>query len=136
MSGRARKRSPVDAFLAMISAERGAARNTLDAYQRDLADYEGHLAGEGVDTLRVDVEVIRDYLADLTARGLKASSSARRLSAVRQLHKFLYAEGLRSDDPTVALSGPKRGQPLPKILSIAEVDKLLAVSAEGVDDPD
>ncbi len=135
MSGRA-KSGPVGAFLAMLSAERGAAKNTLEAYQRDIADYEDHLADTGVGLLRAGSEEIRAYLAALTARGLKPASTARRLSAVRQLHKFLYAEGLRADDPTVALSGPKRGQPLPKILSIQEVDRLLAVSAEGVEDPD
>jgi integrase/recombinase XerD len=127
------RRGPIESFLAMMSAERGAARNTLDAYGRDLADYEEHLAGSGHGVLNATAEEIRDFLAELSRRGLKPSSAARRLSAVRQLHKFLYVEGLREDDPSVALTGPKRGQPLPKVLSIAEVDRLLSVSAEGLD---
>jgi integrase/recombinase XerD len=131
---RASARDPVGAFLAMMSAERGAARNTLDAYERDLEDYRERLESRGLDVLGATAEDIRGFLADLSARGLKTSSAARRLSAVRQLHKFLYSESWRPDDPTVALSGPKRGRPLPKILSIAEVDRLLAVAAEGIED--
>ncbi|WP_293860392.1 site-specific tyrosine recombinase XerD [uncultured Alsobacter sp.] len=133
--GRSAAPGPVDAFLAMMSAERGAAKNTLDAYGRDLRDYADTLSGQGRTVLTADVEAIRDWLAGLDAQGLKASSAARRLSAVRQLHKFLYAEGLREDDPTVALTGPKRGRPLPKTMGIGEVDRLLAVAAEGIDDP-
>jgi integrase/recombinase XerD len=127
--------SAVESFLAMMAAERGAARNTLDAYRRDLEDYAGFLAGEGEGPLDASTETIRAYLHDLSARGLKASSAARRLSAVKQLHKFLYGEALRPDDPTVALAGPKRGRPLPKVMSIDDVDRLLAVAAEGVEDP-
>ncbi|WP_460449739.1 site-specific tyrosine recombinase XerD [Alsobacter sp. SYSU BS001988] len=118
----------------MMAAERGAARNTLDAYRRDLEDYAGFLASEGHGPLDASTEAIRAYLDDLAARGLKASSAARRLSAVKQLHKFLYGEAYRADDPTVALAGPKRGRPLPKVMSIDDVDRLLAVAAEGVDD--
>ena len=116
----------------MMAAERGAARNTLDAYRRDLDDYAESIDGGVLD---VGSEGIRAWIADLSSRGLKASSAARRLSAVRQLHKFLFAEGLRTDDPTVALTGPKRGRPLPKTLGIPEVDRLLAIAAEGIDDP-
>ncbi len=116
----------------MMAAERGAARNTLDAYRRDLEDYAESIDGGVLD---IGSEGIRAWIADLSSRGLKASSAARRLSAVRQLHKFLFAEGLRTDDPTVALTGPKRGRPLPKTLGIPEVDRLLAIAAEGIDDP-
>ncbi|PSC02977.1 recombinase XerD [Alsobacter soli] len=123
----------IDAFLAMLSAERGAALNTIEAYRRDLEDYAAFLATEGLDVLDAGVEAIRAYLADLSARGLKTSSAARRLSAVKQLHKFLYGEAIRADDPTVALSGPKRGRPLPKTMTIGDVDRLLATAAEGVD---
>ncbi len=79
---------------------------------------------------------MRDFLADLAGRGLKASSAARRLSAVRQLHRFLYAEGHRGDDPTAAVGGPKRARPLPKTLGVAEVDRLLAVVRQPVEAPD
>ncbi len=122
----------IASFLDMIAAERGAARNTLDAYARDLADYREFLAGRG-GILKAGAEDVRAYLADLDGRGLKPASAARRLSAVRQLHRFLYAESHRTDDPTAAISGPKRGRPLPKVLSIAEVDRLLATAAEGAE---
>jgi integrase/recombinase XerD len=124
----------IDRFLDMLAAERGAARNTLAAYAHDLDDYRGFLAAAGSDGLSADASLIRAYLADLHARGLKASSAARRLSALRQFHRFLFAEGDRADDPSTALEGPKRGRPLPKIMSIADVDRLLAVAGEGIDD--
>jgi integrase/recombinase XerD len=123
-----------DGFLAMQAAERGAARNTLDAYRRDIDDYLGWLRSERLSLSTVTTAAVRSYLADLADRGLKASSAARRLSAVRQLHRFLYAEGHRPNDPTVTLTGPKRGRPLPRVLGIADVDRLLAVAAEGIED--
>ncbi|MFC0284663.1 site-specific tyrosine recombinase XerD [Camelimonas abortus] len=123
-----------DLFLDMLASERGASPNTLDAYARDLADYAAFLAGEGLSPLGADAAAVRRWLAGLHERGLAPSSAARRLSAVRQLHKFLYAEGERDDDPTVAIEGPKLGRPLPKILTIAEVDRLLAAAREGLDD--
>ncbi|GGC78857.1 site-specific tyrosine recombinase XerD [Chelatococcus reniformis] len=124
----------VDLYLDMLASERGAARNTLDAYARDLADYTAFLASLGRGPLDADAATVRAYLADVHARGLKASSAARRLSAVRQLHKFLFTEGERADDPTNAIEGPKLGRPLPKILSVAEVDRLLAVVREGINE--
>ncbi|MBX9757844.1 MAG: tyrosine-type recombinase/integrase, partial [Beijerinckiaceae bacterium] len=122
-------------FLDMTAAERGAAKNTLDAYARDLADYTGFLAARGADPLSADTDAVRAFLADLDARGLMASSAARKLSCVRQFHRFLYAEGRRGDDPAAIIEGPRQGRPLPKVLSVAEVDKLLAVAAEGIADP-
>ncbi len=121
-------------FLDMLVAERGAARNTLDAYRRDLEDYSGFLRGEASDPLRVDTAAVRRYLADIDRRGLKASSSARRLSAIRQFHKFLFAEAHRSDDPALVLEGPRRGRPLPKTLSQEDVTRLLDVAQESVAD--
>jgi len=118
-------------FLESMAAERGAARNTLEAYGRDLADYHAFLGGGDGGLLAAGPAAVRDYLEALDARGLKPASAARRLSVLRQLHRFLYAEGHRPDDPTAAVSGPKRGRPLPKVLSIAEVDRLLAAAAEG-----
>ena len=118
----------------MIASERGAAVHTLDAYRRDLADYLAFLKPRGDHPAASDTDTIRLYLADLQTRGFKPSSTARRLSAVRQFHKFLYAEGLRPDDPALVLEGPRRGVPLPKILSVAEVDRLLTASREGIAD--
>ena len=126
--------SLAEGFLDMIASERGAAVHTLDAYRRDLTDYLAFLKPRGDHPAASDTDTIRLYLADLQTRGFKASSTARRLSAVRQFHKFLYAEGLRADDPALVLEGPRRGVALPKILSVAEVDRLLAASREGIAD--
>jgi integrase/recombinase XerD len=123
----------VDAYLEMLAAERGAARNTLEAYRRDLQDYCAFLAGGG-GVLTASSQDIRDWLADLSNRGLSTSTAARRLSAVRQFHRFLYTDGVRGDDPGAVLEGPKRGRALPKILSIEEVDCLLSMAGEGTDD--
>ena len=124
----------IESFLDMIAAERGAAGNTLEAYRRDLTDYAAFLKARHITTAASQSANIRDYLANLELRGFKASSSARRLSAVRQFHKFLYAEGKRTDDPALVLQGPRKGQALPKILSVAEVDKLLEVAGEALAD--
>ena len=124
-----------DLFLDMLAAERGAARNTLVAYQGDLADYLGFLRRERLSVDGVDAAAIRGFLAELEARGLGPSSAARRLSAIRQFHRFLYGEGHCAVDPTAATRGPKRGRGLPKVLSVAEVDKLLAVAREAGEDP-
>lgn len=120
-----------DLFLDMLAAERGAARNTLDAYTRDLVDYLAYLAETRESVLRATPDTIRGFLESLDARGLAASSAARRLSAVRQFHKFCYAEGHVPGDPTAATSGPKRGRSLPKVLSTEDVERLLRVAREA-----
>ena len=97
-------RARLNGFLDMLAAERGAARNTLDAYQRDIDDYLEFLGGRALDAVAADD--IRAWLADVSARGLKASSAARRLSAVRQFHRFLYTEGFSPGDPSAAIEGP------------------------------
>ena len=112
-------------FLDMLAAEQGAGLNTLDAYRRDLTDLSEFLARAGKAFASVETQALRDYLADLDARGFKSSSVARRLSAMRHLFRFLLNERIRSDDPAAILSGPKRGRGLPKVLSISDVDRLL-----------
>jgi integrase/recombinase XerD len=112
-------------FLDMLAAEQGAGDNTLDAYRRDLLDFSEFLARDRQGFAGVETQTLRDYLADLDARGFKSSSVARRLSAMRHLFRFLLHERIRSDDPAVILSGPKRGRGLPKVLSISDVDRLL-----------
>ncbi|MEE1656853.1 site-specific tyrosine recombinase XerD [Microvirga sp. CF3062] len=119
-------------FLDMLAAERGASKNTLDAYRRDLDDYLSFLAEAGGQPDSATSTTIRSFMASLEERGLKATSAARRLSAVRQFHKFLYVEGYAPADPTAAVSAPKRGRSLPKVLSVAEVDRLLQVASEGI----
>ena len=118
----------IGAFLEMMSAERGAAKNTIEAYRRDLADYAGFVAGRQSSLLTVDRDIVNAWLDRLKQDGLSASSSARRLSAIRQFHKFLCADGMRSDDPTRIVASPKSRRALPKILSISEVDRLLTTA--------
>src|ERR1700738_1558689 len=122
----------IDLYLDMLAAERGAARNTLEAYRRDLEDFADALKGAVI--ADATSEDIRGYLAQLAGRDLSAATVARRLSAVRQLYRFLYAEGLRQDDPAAAIEGPKRGRPLPKVLSVKHVDQLLTQARDGIDD--
>ena len=126
--------SAISDFVAMLSAERGSAKNSLLAYERDIEDYLIFLESRGADETSATSGDIRAYLARLAERGLKASSTARLLSALRQFHGFLKAEARRSDDPSAMISGPKLGRSLPKTLSVAEVDRLLAGSAEGIAD--
>lgn len=119
----------VEAFLEMLAAERGAARNTLDAYQRDLRGFLAHASRCGRDVLTVDADDLRTWLKAQAAAGMSARTTARRLSALRQFFRFLYAEAMRGDDPSLAIDGPKQGRPLPKYLSEEEVDRLLAAAA-------
>lgn len=128
----------IELFLDMLAAERGAGENTLSAYRNDLDDLASYLRTAGVALGKATTDDLRGFLKSLDDRGFKASSLARRLSAVRQLFRFLYAEGKRSDDPAAVLEGPKRTRALPKVLSIKEVDGLLAqarANAENAEQP-
>jgi integrase/recombinase XerD len=126
----------INLFLDMLAAEQGAGDNTLDAYRRDLADFAEFIAPSGRGFAGVETQALRDYLADLDGRGFKSSSVARRLSAMRHLFRFLLNERIRSDDPAAILSGPKRGRALPKVLSISDVDRLLARAKALTEAPD
>jgi integrase/recombinase XerD len=124
--GRARTPSRhVEAFLEMLAAERGAAKLTIDAYRNDLGDFAGFLAAAGKPVEAADAAALRRYLARLSGAGLSPRTTARRLSSLRQFHKFLFAEGVRGDDPTAQLDSPRLGRPLPKILSEAEIKSLI-----------
>jgi len=125
----------IEAFLEMIVAERGAAKNTRGAYTRDLTDYAEELVRRGRTPLNATTADIRAYLARLAKQGLKPVSAARKLSAIRQFHRFLVAEGRRAEDPALIIEAPRRGRTLPKMLSVNEVDHLLVVSREGLEDP-
>lgn len=120
--------SRIDAFLEMLEAERGASRNTVEAYERDLGDYEGFLRRGGGTLEAADAEAIRRYIARMTRAGLAPRTVQRRLSALRQFYRFLAGEGARRDDPTQLIDGPGRGRPLPKILSEAQVERLIAAA--------
>ena len=119
----------LEAFLEMMSAERGAAVHTLDAYRRDLLDFSGHVRSAGRNLANATAGDIRSYLASLSQAGLMASTQARRLSALRQLHRFLLDEDIRIDDPTSAVEAPKRGRPLPKIVTEAQTQALIDAAA-------
>jgi integrase/recombinase XerD len=126
-----------ESFLEMMVAERGASRHTIDAYRRDLASYEHFLERRDLQCETADTAAVRAWLGQLSAEGLSAATMARRLSAIRQLHRFLYLEGARSDDPTQTIEGPRRQRPLPRLLDENEITALieaarLRVDAEGV----
>jgi integrase/recombinase XerD len=122
----------IDLFLDMLAAERGASGNTLAAYRHDLGDFSLALAASNRVIATAATGDLRAYLGVLAERGLRPASVARRLSALRQLYRFLYAEGRRGDDPAAVLEGPKRARPLPKVPSIGNVDKLLEAARAGM----
>ena len=124
----------IELFLDMLAAERGASANTLDAYRRDLAGFSADLAAAGRRIADAGSDDLRTHLGRLAKRGLAAASVARRLSAIRQLYRFLYSEGHRGDDPAAVIEGPKRGRSLPKVLSVKQVDDLLACANEASPD--
>ncbi|MDO9338733.1 MAG: tyrosine recombinase [Caulobacter sp.] len=118
-----------EAFLEMMAAERGAARNTLTAYGKDLEDVAGFLARRGRGFADAAAEDIEAWFIDLSDRGLSPSTAARRRAAVRQFYRFVLGEGWRGDDPSRRVEAPKQGRPLPRVLSRDEVDRLLAAAS-------
>ena len=117
--------SKVDAFLEMLTIERGAARNTIESYASDLSNFAEFAAGRGHPPAEADADTCHRYMASLQGIGLSARTAARRLSALRQFHLFLLKEGMRTDDPTSQLDTPRLPKPLPKFLSEQEIDALL-----------
>ncbi|HYD14782.1 MAG TPA: site-specific tyrosine recombinase XerD [Hyphomicrobium sp.] len=126
-------RRNVEAFLEMMTAEKGAAANTLDAYRRDLADFTGFLDRTGIGIASAGKSHISRYLQELSVAGLKPASRARRLSAVRQLYKFLEAEGAVKESPVEGIAAPTKKRALPKTLSVDEVDRLISAAAAAAD---
>ncbi len=120
-----RSHAHLEAFLEMMSAERGSAENTLSSYERDLDDLSSFLSEKKTSLLKADSNDLGAYIAHLAKQGFAASSQARRLSAIRQFYKFLFAENIRGDDPSSILDAPKKPQSIPKILSEADVNRLL-----------
>ncbi len=115
----------IESFLEMLSVERGAARNTLEAYARDLGDYAGFLKQRRQTVQAATANDIRAYLSGLSDLGLAASTAARRLSAIKQFHKFLYSEGISEENPASTIETPRRAKALPKVLSEDDVTALL-----------
>jgi integrase/recombinase XerD len=122
----------IDRFLEMMSAERGAAKNSILAYGRDLADYTAFLAVQSKDVKQATSDDVRGYLADLEARGMARSSTARKLSAVKQFHLFMQGEGLAGQNPATIVEGPKKHVVLPKIMVADDVEKLLLATSDAV----
>src|SRR5436190_4843583 len=118
-----------EAFLEMMSVERAAAKNTLSAYARDLTDATGFLAGRDRDLATATAEDVEAYFAELGARGLAPATAARRRAAVRQFYRFVLGEGWRQDDPSRRVDAPKKGRPLPKVLSREEMERLIAAAS-------
>ncbi len=129
----------IQGLIEMKAAERGAARNTLDAYRRDLSDFAAFAEARGLAPAEVERADVATYMSELGAQGMAPASRARRLSALRQMFKFLVAEGHIDDNPVDGLSGPKQQRALPKTLSVADVERLIdtararVAAAEGAD---
>ncbi|GIK47519.1 MAG: site-specific tyrosine recombinase XerD [Hyphomonadaceae bacterium] len=120
----------IEAFLEMLSAERGARANTLDAYARDLEDARAQVKGA---LAQASADTIEAYVAGLARRGLSPATARRRISALRQFFHFLLQENLRGDDPTARLDAPKRARALPKTLSVDEIERLIAAAENARD---
>ncbi len=118
----------ISAFLDAHVAEQDAARNTQLAYGRDLLDFSGWLVGRGKTLATADRAEVEGYLIHCEAQGLAKSTRARRLSAIRQLYRFAFEEGWRTDNPALRLKGPGRAASLPQTLTIAEVEALIAAT--------
>jgi integrase/recombinase XerD len=118
------------AFLEMMAVERSAARNTLTAYAKDLDDAAAFLAGQGRGLDDASAEDVEAYFHALGARGLAPATAARRRASVRQFYRFVLGEGWRKDDPSRRVDAPRKGRPLPKVLSRSEVDALIAAAGE------
>jgi integrase/recombinase XerD len=117
-------------FLDAQAAEAGAAQNTLQAYARDLTDFTGWLERGGKDAASAGQADIEAYLVHCDAQGLARSTRARRLSAIKQLYRFAFDEGLRSDNPAIQIRGPGRDKRLPKTLELGDVDRLLEAARQ------
>ena len=120
----------IEAFLEMMAAERASARNTITAYGKDLADAQAFLRANGLDLSRADAPAVEGYFVELGRRGLSAATAARRRAAVRQFYRFAVGEGWREDDPSRRVDAPRQGRPLPKLLSRAEVERLIGAAGE------
>lgn len=121
----------IENFLEMMSAERGAAANTIAAYRRDLEAFAEDCGNTSI--VAAATEDVRRWIGRIAASGMSASSQARKLSALRQFFQFLFSEGIRSDDPCATIDSPKPGRSLPKVMSQADVDRLLDAAKEEVD---
>jgi integrase/recombinase XerD len=121
-------RRRIDAFLEMLAAERNASLHTLKAYEKDLDAFAAFLAHRQIAVDAAAGADVSAFLKRQSDAGLSPRTQARRLSTLRQFHRFLLAEGARSDDPTAKVDAPRLGRPLPKLLSEEEVAALIAAA--------
>jgi integrase/recombinase XerD len=122
----------LDRFLEMMSAERGSASNSLLAYSRDLTDYLSFAANNSTNATEITTAQVRLYLAHLEAQGMARTTMARKLSAIKQFHGFVFAEGLSENQPAAIVEGPGKAKSIPKILSQQDVQSLLAAAQAQV----
>jgi integrase/recombinase XerD len=123
----------IEAFLEMQSVEYGASENTLQAYGRDLENYLIFITADGGDVLTAKSDDIRSYLSSLAKNDISPSTQARHLSSIRQLYKFLYSEGIKTDNPSSSVERPRTERSLPKILSVEEVSSILSLAEQQAD---
>jgi integrase/recombinase XerD len=120
----------IEGFLEMLLTERGAAVNTIDSYRRDMEEFSRFISKKDTDLNSCGPSDIKDYLKSLDAAGLKNSTQARRLSAIKQFFSYMLGDEFRSDDPSMNIDSPRAQRRLPKYLSEEEVGRLL-LAAEG-----
>ena len=123
----------IEAFLEMMSAERGARANTLSAYARDLLDADRFTILRGHPLDRATADDLVAYAQHIGKKRLAASTAARRLSALRQFFRFLLLEKIRTDDPTALIESPRRAHTLPRTLNGAEIEQLIAAAGARAD---
>lgn len=117
----------IDRFLEMLLTERAASINTIESYRRDLDQFIASVTRIPNNILiNADKDDLRNYLSMLEKRNFTASTAARKLSCLRQFYKFLFAEGIRADNPSADLESPRIGRTLPKPLSEDQVTLLLS----------
>ncbi|HWU36016.1 MAG TPA: site-specific integrase, partial [Candidatus Acidoferrum sp.] len=116
----------IDRFLEHLVIERGLAQNSLEAYRRDLVRYANYLRGRQQQVAALDRTEVPRYLLALREAGLSSRSVSRHLSAIRQFHRFMVREGHATDDPTAHLESPRPWRRLPTVLTVEEVERLLA----------
>jgi integrase/recombinase XerD len=116
-----------DAFLEMMAVERAAAKNTLTAYRRDLEDAAAFLVSRG-GLGGASAEAVEAYFASLGERGLSPATASRRRAALRQFYRFVLGEGWRTDDPSRRVDAPKKGRPLPKLVSRDEIERMIGAA--------
>jgi len=118
-------RTEIDTFLDSLWLEKGLSKNTLESYRRDLEAFAGFVSEKGKTLIKVTREDLLQYLSHRLKMGLKARSTARALSCLRSMYRWLLRENKIMEDPTLKVENPKLGRPLPNTLSEKDVERLL-----------